>query len=207
MNWSFLPHSPDFFTFFIQMADHIGQSATLLRKLPNGKNTTKLLKEIRTHEQKTNALRHTVVEQADNTFITPIDREDIHALARNLDMLIDGIEDIASRLELYRVSRPPKHLLQFLTLIEQSSQIIVHLAQILPHKENGIKKLQKDIQQLHLLESQGDVLIRSAMAALFTQKSAITILKWKDIFEQCENLLDHVEQTADTVNEIIIKNF
>lgn len=165
-------------------------------------------KKILNLEHKADTLCHRLTHEAEQTFITPIDREDIHLLANSLDNIIDYIEDIATKLLLFNRIKHTKESKEFITLIHKASGVIESLVTLLQHRDKYRDEMKNSITTLHTLEHNGDVLFRSAMKYLFTkEKNPIAIIKWKDLYENLELIMDECEKTADIIGIIIVKNF
>lgn len=159
-------------------------------------------------EEKADSICHQLYFEADSTFITPIDREDIHKFSRNLDNIIDLIENLISNIQLFHVTKEIPIYKSFANLIEKATLKIEELTLLLKQREKKVKEMKKIIIDIHTLENEGDELIRRAFKYLFNNhKNPVIIIKWKDLIENMESILDECENTADIVSEIIVKNF
>ncbi len=171
-------------------------------------NIDLLAKKARHLELKADSLCHTLKQEANSTFITPIDREDIHALARNLDDIIDRIEDIFACLFVYKIQTTTGDFKIIATTINKATAAVYALISLLKHRDRKIKDIKRIIVDIHTLENEGDELTRQVISSLFThEKDIVSLIKWKHIFEKMEEVLDTCEETADIVDEIVIKNF
>jgi hypothetical protein len=148
-------------------------------------------------------------KEAERTFITPIDREDISELAKHLDDVVDVIEDCAAKLFLLTGSaKTTKDFQSFTVLIVEATAQVAALTELLKSRDKYVGKMRHHIIQIHELENKGDDLFRASLSRLFaTTRSPIAVIKWKDIYESLEAALDNCEHVADTVDFVIIKNF
>jgi uncharacterized protein Yka (UPF0111/DUF47 family) len=204
------PKSTDFFKIFVDLSSLVAKAGSLTQNLKNGKRNSILLssKQARRLELEANRIRHYLSERADSNFITPIDREDIHVLARNLDDIIDEIENLVSDMKAYDIKRDKTDFHELTQTINEATAKVHELISLLKQKEKKLGAMKKVIREIRMLENEGDELNKLAITRLFeTEKNAILVLKWNQIFRTSEKILDRCEDTADTVNEIIIKNF
>lgn len=207
---SFFPKTTDFFRIFVDLSSLVAKAGELPPELRNGKkrNITTYSKIARRIELEANRIRHLLSEKADSNFITPIDREDIHALARNLDDVVDEIENLISNMRAYDIKKDNKDFQELADTIAEATEKIHKLITLLRKRDKHIGDMKKVIREIRMLENEGDDLNKIAVARLFnTEKNTMQIVKWNEIFRTTEEILDRCEDTADTVNEIIIKNF
>lgn len=205
----FFPKNPKFFDLFENLAEIVNSSGKILVKLKISANNIKTYsKKAWEFEQAADEICHKLHHEAETTFITPIDREDIHLLARHLDNIIDLIENLTSKIALYKITREISQSREFILKIEKTTEKIFELISLLKFRDKYIREMRKLIIEIHSLENEGDTLIRGAIKYLFANhRSHLIIIKWKDIFENLEQILDECEDTADVVEGIIIKNF
>lgn len=207
---NFFPTTPKIFDEFIKLAAVVSQASHLLAKIQLGDTAAikKIAASVQKLEQTADSICRDIVHQADTTFITPIDREDIHALKNDLNSIIDHIENVTTGISLYKVTKNGSTFQEFTKLVIAATRQVDLLIQELNYRDRHLSQMKKIIAELHKIEKQGDVMTRTAYAQLFGQKkSTITVLKWMQIFENLEIILDACEATADRVDEIIIKNF
>lgn len=206
----FFPKSTKFFDIFIDFSLLVKQAGNILPQLRNGKrkNIAEYAKTIRRLELQANRIRQRLSEEADSTFITPIDREDIHVLARNLEAIVDSIEDLVSNMSAYEIKKDNKDFQELEVTAMEATQKIHSLITLLKKKDKHIIEMKKLIHDIYILENEGDELNKKAVRNLFkTEKNAIQIVKWNELLRTLEDVLNDCEDTAHTVNEIIIKNF
>lgn len=168
-------------------------------------NSATFAKEMKRLEDVGDEYTHSIYTALNKTFITPIDREDIVALASSLDDVLDGIEACASRFEMYEVTEYDQPIKQFADIIHKSAleiQIAIRLLstkKLLPIRIHTIK--------INVLENQADDLLRSCIKELFHNvKDPIELIKRKDIYEMLESATDACEDVANTIESIIMRN-
>ncbi|MBI2616765.1 DUF47 domain-containing protein [Candidatus Gottesmanbacteria bacterium] len=205
----FFPKNPRFFDLFIELSKIVNLSGNILLRVKVGsKNINSLAKKTWELEEEADTICHKLFYEADSTFITPIDREDIHIFSRNLDNIIDLIENLTSNIELFNIKREIPQFKPFVKVINKATSKVLQLVTLLKGQNKNIKEMRKIIIEIHSLENEGDRLIRQAFKYLFDNgKNPILVIKWKDLIENMESILDECEDSADIVEEIIVKNF
>ncbi|OGW36568.1 MAG: hypothetical protein A2Y97_03415 [Nitrospirae bacterium RBG_13_39_12] len=202
----FLPKSIDFFEIFNRVAANIVNAATLLVSLlENFDNIDARAKEIHECEQDGDVLTHDIMKSLNKTFITPIDREDLHALASRLDDILDLIWATADRLSVFKIQEPStwavKMSKDLLITIE-----CVHKA-IKTLKEKNYSHVQEYCIEINKLENRIDRSFRDALAHLFNEiKDPILIIKWKELYEHLEDASDKCEDVANVLEGIVLKH-
>ncbi len=206
-----LPKTPKFFDLFENLASLTKKVARILDETKVGKDPKSIresARKARALEEKADRICHKIFVEADGAFLTPIDREDIYLLAKSLDNVIDLIENVSSNLYLYKVTKATIEFKKFRELVVLISKEVYLLISELEKERKDIKKMRKHIIKIHSLENEGDELLGRAIKNLFSNhKSGIEIIKWKDIYENLESVLDECEDAADVVNTIIVKNY
>ena len=148
---------------------------------------------------------HTILEQLDKTFITPFDREDIHALANELDDVVDQIDTIVNRMRVYKLTGVNKQLVDFANVIDEGAVALARAVNGLKDKKN-LEPVQEAVVEVNRLENVSDAMRDTALATLFeTEKDAIAVIKWKEIFQDAEKVLDKCEDVAHIVRSIVLK--
>jgi uncharacterized protein len=161
---------------------------------------------IRALEHAGDEAAHTILEQLDKTFITPFDREDIHALANELDDVIDQIDTIVNRMRVYRLTGVNKDLQEFSGVIEDAVSALARAVNGMRNMKNDHLSIENACVEVNRLENVSDVLRDNALANLFdTEKDAIAVIKWKEIFQDAEKVLDQCEDVAHIVRSIVLK--
>lgn len=206
---NFLPKNTDFFNTFQKLSLVVKQAGDILLSLKNGEENIELhAKNARKLELKANKIRLRLSEEADTTFITPIDREDIHILARNLDDIVDRIEDVVANIYALRITKYNKDFEELIDIVIQMTGKIHLLIGDLGRKGKRKKEMKKIISEIYELEDRGDEIYKKGINRFFTvEKDPIKIIKWNALFRMIEDISNTSEETAHAVNEIVIKNF
>lgn len=206
MKFRFLPEEFNFFDMFDKQAELAVEAAVLFKELVSQEKvdaaTVTRMQEI---EHKGDVATHGIIEHLNKTFITPFDREDIHKLATELDDVVDVINTIVSRLRLYRLTSADKNLAEFAAVIEESVREVAFAVKGL-RKLKDAKSIMNSCVEINRLENVGDVMRDRVLADLFErEKDAIAVIKWKDIYQDAETVLDVCEDVANVVESILVK--
>mgnify|MGYP001598893830 FL=1 len=205
--FSFAPKEDKFNDLFISTSELILKSANSLNAfindLDNSEENLKLLKEI---EHEGDIKQHEILKQLNLSFITPFDREDIYAIAKDMDDIIDYIESAASRFVMLNVNQTTKEA-EILSrmIVDCSIQIIVLMKELKNMKKSKIIK--DTIIEINRIEEQGDLVSRKVITDLFRMDiPVIEVIKWREIYQYFENSLDACEDLANVVEGIVMKN-
>jgi len=161
-----------------------------------------IVKKLKAIEHKGDNLAHKIIGILDKTFITPIDKEDIHRLALLLDDIIDFIYTISERMIIYKLKKLDKHINELVDIVFESVKKIDKAI-------FGVEKLKSMNQfyiDLHTLENEGDEVYHAALAQLFKKKNVIEIIKLKDIYTYLEDIIDKCEDVANVIESIVVKH-
>ena len=200
----FAPKDREFFDLFEEAAANAVQAADLLdRMLGRYPESADLARDIVICEQTGDRITHDIIQRLNSTFVTPIDREDIYALASGLDDIVDLTEEVADYLGLYRIEAPMVQAQQLAhILMEACRQVSVATPRL-----RGFKDVSHFTSEIHRLETDGDRVTREAVASLFdTGIDPMVVIRWKDIFERLEDAIDATEHIANTLSNIVDKN-
>ena len=200
----FLPRDREFFDLFEEAGGNIHRAAQLLEQmLRDYPENSELAREILICEQHGDRITHDIVQRLNNTFVTPIDREDILALASALDDIVDFTEEVADFLGLYKIEAPMEHAQRLARVLEQSTH---QIEEAMP-RLRGFKDLSHYTVEINRLENDGDRITREAIASLFDNGiDPMVVIRWKDIFERLEEAIDATEKVAYTLEGIVLKN-
>jgi predicted phosphate transport protein (TIGR00153 family) len=200
----FAPRDREFFDLFEEASANILRGADLLdRMLHNYPETKELAREILLCEQEGDRITHDIVQRLNQTFVTPIDREDILELASTLDDIIDLTEEVADYLGLYKVEAPMEQAQRLAHILMQACR---QIAEAMPRMRD-FKDISHYTVEIHRLENEGDRVTREAIASLFdTGIDPMVVIRWKDLFERLEDAVDATERVANTLSGIVIKN-
>ena len=193
-----------FFDLFEEAGGNIQRAVGLLEELlAEYPERNELAREILICEQDGDRITHDIIQRLNQTFVTPIEREDILDLASALDDIVDYIEEVADYLGLYRIEAP----------MEQAQALSRILNQACREVNNAIPRLRTfgDIRhftvEINRLENDGDRKVREALASLFeTGIDPMMVIRWKDIFERLEEAIDSTERAANILEGVMIKN-
>jgi uncharacterized protein len=194
----------EYFDLFERAGTNIDDAARLLEEmLAEYPERRDLALEIREREHEGDQLTHEIINRLNQTFVTPIDREDILQLASSLDDIVDYTEEVADYLGLYRIEAP---MAQAQTLAGVLRSATHQLAEAIP-MVRGFKDISGYIVEVHRLENEADRIVREAIASLFEVGiDPMVVIRWKDIFERLENAIDSTERAAYILEGIVIKN-
>jgi uncharacterized protein len=200
----FAPREREFFDLFEEAGANIVRAAELLeRMLEQWPDHGELGREVVVCEQEGDRITHDIIHRLNQTFVTPIDREDIYALASGLDDIVDFIEEVADFLSLYRIEAPMEQAQALSRVLHQSAR---QVAGAIPRLRT-FRDIHHYTVEINRLENEGDRILREALASLFVQGiDPMLVIRWKDIFERLEDAIDATERTANILEGIVIKN-
>ncbi len=205
--FSLIPKEQVFFDLFEQAAKNVHDGALALEELlENFRDIPEKVKKVKDIEHAGDKITHTTIEKLNKTFITPLDREDIHELICRLDDILDLIDTAVNRIMLYKIENPTDDAKALGKVLVHATKIIMELV---PQLRN-LKRTDSLIQQciaIHTQENEGDRIEQHALAALFENgHDPLTIIKWKDIYEDLEEATDRCEDVANVIEGIVLKN-
>ena len=194
----------EFFDLFERAATNMVRAAELLEEMLVGfPESQGLARDILICEQDGDHITQEVIRRVNETFVTPIDRNDILRLTSALDDIVDYIEEVADYLGLYHAEAP---MLQAQGMAHVLLDATRELAAALPLMRE-FKDVSGHIVEVHRLENEGDRIVRSAIASLFEEGiDPMVVIRWKDIFERLEDAIDATERAAYVLEGVVIKN-
>jgi uncharacterized protein len=200
-----IPRDTAFFDLFDQQAQLMVRAAKVLAQVfddfENLKAHADTLDKL---EDEADEVTHELQNRVDETFITPLDKEDMRALSSGLDDVVDQIEAAASRMVIYHVGKPEPELARMAELLcqitEETAQAIRALRTL---KDRAT--LKKLFIAIHKTENASDTTYRQALSRLFDSTDAIYIIKWKEIYERIEESVDKCEDVANVIESIMVK--
>src|ERR671928_429835 len=200
----FAPKEREFFDLFEEAGANIVRAAELLeRMLEQWPDHVELGRDVVVCEQEGDRITHDIIQRLNSTFVTPIDREDIYALASALDDIVDFIEETADFLSLYRIEAPMDKATELARILHQSCRAV---AGAIPRLRT-FKDIHHYTVEVNRLENDGDRVAREAIASLFDEGiDPMVVLRWKDLFERLENAIDATERVANILEGIVIRN-
>lgn len=200
----FAPRDRVFFELFEEAGQNIRHAADLLdRMLRNYPDSKDLARDILICEQEGDRITHDIISRLNQTFVTPIDREDILALASALDDIVDFTEEVADYLGLYKIEAPMDQAIRLAHVLLLASE---QVAEAIP-RLRGFRDLSHYTVEINRLENEGDRITREAVASLFQNGiDPMVVIRWKDLFERLEEAIDAAEHVANILEGIVIKN-
>ena len=206
MSFSLFPKDASFFELFGKQASLIVEACQTFKTFVTSDQPDTVMVAITDLEHKGDDLFHEISYRLNATFVTPIDREDIHSLGSQMDDVLDLIQGSAERMLLFKVGPCPEKLLEMVDITIECARILQEGITRLP-KLKDMSDLRKP---LRTLEQRGDLLNRQAVAALFencdTVKDVVSLIKWKEIIEGVEDAIDTFEDLFDVLENVIVKH-
>ena len=207
MKFRMFPKEQKFFVLFRQDAANLKTGVLALQELVNNyEDVEKKYQHIKDIEHQGDVITHEIFTKLRETFITPLDREDIHGLASGLDDVLDCIEGVASRMNYFKVPKPTPEIKKLVDII---SQAIHQIAQALDNLES-LGRVDAFCKQINILEYEADVVCREAIADLFEKTEKVEqlkdLIKLKEIYGRLEIAADRCEDVANVIEGIIVKS-
>jgi hypothetical protein len=199
-----IPRETRFFDDFVAMAEQIRVGATMLEEmLAPDKPIWDKADQIKEVEHKCDFLTHEIIQRLNRTFVTPLDREDIHTLARSLDDVMDAIDASATILRLYHIDTVRPGARELAHIIFDSAEELVQAIKAL----EGRKGVAERAVEINRLENEADRAHQAAVQTLFQEeRDAIVIIKWKEIFDFLEQATDRCEDVANVLEGVVVKH-
>jgi predicted phosphate transport protein (TIGR00153 family) len=201
-----LPRQEEFFDLFVAVAQRNKEAAQHLHDLfeapPDRRKA--IVDSIKRLEHEADQVTHEVVNRLDRTFITPLDREDIHQLASDLDDVMDAMDGTARRSQIFHVGVAPAG-------VKQLTEVIQRMVAVLGEAVGQLKKGGEDVMRYCIdakrLEEEGDAIYHEALGRMFeTERDALEVIKWKEIYDTLEMTLDQAEDVANVLESITLKH-
>jgi predicted phosphate transport protein (TIGR00153 family) len=201
-----LPREEKFFALFLKQVETIWEASRLMLEGAAAGNSSLAMasQTIKTLETKGDEITHEIFTRLNQTFITPLDPEDIQALSVSLDNVLDGIEDAAHRMVAYHLEPITPTILELCGIVNQCAKALQRAFEMLDHDK---QKVMEHCIEINRLENEADKLVRTAVADLFMkEKDPITIIKLKEVYDFLEATTDYCEDVADTLQTVVVKN-
>ena len=204
MRFRLIPREEKFFADFITLADRIVTGATLLeRMLASDPPAWDMALQIKVVESECDTLTHGIIQRLNSTFVTPIDREDIHTLAKSLDDVMDAIDAAAAVTRRYRMASLRYGARELASLTWQSAMQVKVAVEALERKV-GVHDLAVEVNRL---ENAADDVHDEALRLLFEEeRDAITLIKWKEVLDLLEEATDRCEDCANVLESVVVKH-
>jgi len=202
-----IPREEKFYDLFEELAAKIDEGAQLfLDMLMNYESFEPRVVKLKELEHEADIITHRTYEKMHKTFLTPLDREDIHALVNKMDSIIDMVEAAAIRMSIYKIKHASQELIEQAKLLNEATRRVTKIVHGLRDMKNAPMILEACVE-INTIENAGDVNLRTSMARLFERETdPIELIKWKEIFERFEETLDVCEDVSNIVEGIVLKN-
>ena len=200
-----LPREEKFFVIFAEQAGVLHEAAKILVQMFEnaGEDPAERANAIKRLEHRGDTMTHDLIVRLNQTFITPLDREDIHALSSRLDDVLDLVNSVATLVLLFRLRETRPVAIDLARLLQRTT---VELLAAVPNLEKGDKVLEH-CREISRLEHESDNTCRKAIADLFDQeRDPISLIKWKEVLEGLEEAVDTAEDVANVLENIVIKS-
>jgi uncharacterized protein len=203
MRFRLVPSDDAFFGLFNDSAANVAECARRLRDLLSNPANPDAHDAVVACERRGDELVHTILQRLNTTFVTPFDREDIHALAEELDDVVDDMLEVAHRLQITGIGTA-------LPELKEQADLIVQCAdetQALLARLESMKGVEPHLDAIDRLESEGDAVHRRILARLLGGEfEALDVIRWKDVVEAMEAALNTLEDISDIVESIVLKH-
>lgn len=202
-----IPRDEGFFELFRLQSDVLVRAAQLLQEtIEHFDRRVEYGEKFRELEHEGDAVAHEIIERLNRTFVTPLDREDIHNLAHRVDDIIDMVDSAVGKTLLYRITRPTAEMKDLSKIISAASSEIQRAIQLLG-KPKKRKELLDHLIEVNRLENEGDSVARQGMYKIVGgRKNTFDLLRWKEVYESLERAIDRCEDVANTLEGIVIKS-
>ncbi|MGD0214420.1 MAG: DUF47 family protein [Terriglobales bacterium] len=202
--FSLVPKDNTFFAMFAAMSDNLIDGArTLVDLFANYHDVETQIEQIHRIEREGDELTHAILTKLNQTFITPLDREDIHELASKLDDVLDFINASVARIQMYRIKTPPPAAGQLAAIILMQCQELQKAVSLM--QKNG--NILAHCVEINRLENEADQVSQQAIATLFDhEKDPINLIKIKELLECLERATDKAEDVANVLETVVLKN-
>lgn len=203
----FIPKDQKFFDHFEELANTIEKGSQLfLDILNNFEHSEAKLSTLKEFEHEADQVTHIIYAKLHKTFITPLDREDIHALANRMDSILDIIEGTAVRMYLYGMKKPGKEIVELALILNNAIEVVKRVIYGLRDMKNP-KMIIDACVEIHTIENQGDYLLHQCIARLFqNEKDPFELIKMKEVYELVEEAIDTCEDVTNVVEGIVLKH-
>ena len=206
MRFSIFPKETNFFDMFDQLAAIAVEASDYFYDITSkGIYNEDVVSKMQDIEHRGDQITHTIIDSLNKTFITPFDREDIHALANELDSIIDMLNTMINRMRVYRISGVNNDLIEFAEVLKKSTAAVELAVKALRDTKNLMSAREHCIE-INRLEHVGDRMRDTILGKLFDNATdPIYLIKWKEIIIDAETTLDICEDVANVIESIIVK--
>jgi predicted phosphate transport protein (TIGR00153 family) len=202
MRFKLVPTDDKFFDLFSDSAANAAEAAKRLRTLISDFTDVKAKHDAVVEcERRGDELTRLILRRLDSSFVTPFDREDIHALAEELDDVVDDMLAVSDLMQLVSIETVIPEMVELADILVRMTEETVTLFGRL----KSMKDMQPILDAIDKLESEGDSVYRRTLARLFAEFDALSVLKWKDIVQAMEGALNTTEDVSNVVESIVLK--
>jgi uncharacterized protein len=199
-----IPRDEKFFPMFNDVARILCESADLVAQLfADPSRLDEIATAVKTLEHKADGITHNVITRIDRSFVTPLDREDIHLLTSRLDDVIDLLDGTVRRVQMFHITTAGSHAAQLADVLKRAANQI----------EKAVNQLKKPklmlehTRALKALEEEGDAIYAQAVGALFAgTPDPLEVLKWKELYDKLEDAIDLCDDVSNVLESIALKN-
>ncbi len=205
--FNLMPKDTVFFDLFEGLAQHVVTCAEQLQRLAKEfPQVDGPIQAIRKEEHEADDLAHQALDRLDRTFITPFDREDIHELVNGMDDIVDAIDALAKRFNLYHIKTMEPEFFKQADILLAATHALSDAVHVI-RRSRKLSDLQEKIIEIHRLENAGDENNHAAISRLFEGTIApLEVMKWKEIYDRIEKSIDACEDVSNTLERIVLKN-
>ena len=207
----FLPRDEQFFEHFREAAANAAEVAQVLAEVVEGEeDVERKVRRLRDLEHRGDEITHRVFNALDSTFVTPLDREDIRALAGELDDFVDGLEEVGRRLWLYRLAEPTEPIRLLARIVQEQAGLLAEAVPLLEHVGKQAPALRRHVVEIHRLENEADDALNQALATLYDGAvdipTLVRAIRWGELYGLLEDATDRAEDVANTLEGIVLKH-
>jgi hypothetical protein len=204
-----LPQESKFFVYLTSMGSNVQAAAEVFAELQTAKTKEDFLRisgALRRKEHETDELAHLIYGELDKTFITPIDREDLHALTSALDEVLDSMDRCGNEIVLYKLDKMTDPMRELVRIIQEAAREIAKCVALLSD-QSKVDEVQVHVIHVNSLENEGDKVYRKGVEALFDNMiDPIELIRQKEILTSLEDAIDACEDVMDVIRSIMVKN-
>jgi predicted phosphate transport protein (TIGR00153 family) len=193
---------------FEELAEKIQEGADLfLEIIDRYEQSVDKVSKLKDIEHEADSITHRIYQKLHKTFITPLDREDIYALANKMDGIVDMIEASAVRMHLYRIKKPVPEIRELALTLRKAVGLVKKIIYDMRQRRTKLKIIMDTCIEIKNLENEGDTVLRQSMVRLFEREDdVIELIKWKEIFERIEEATDICEDVSNIIEGILLKH-
>ena len=205
MRFSLTPRTSEFFALFGKAGENALEVSRLVeRRFREHPNSGITQEQVKAEETTGDSITRDLITLLNTQYVTPFDREDIYALATEVDDVVDYLEEASALLGLYGVEMPTRHAVEQCRIIVNACEQLA----IACHNLKGLRGVQEALVEVKAFEDEGDRVLRDALASLFRDEGIdpLIVIRWKDIYEALERALDACETAANVIANIVVKS-